>query len=273
MIERLIKKIYNEIFKIIYSKRRLSRLRENSRVEILNFEKILSDSEQFKKYSKKYAEKLAILQVNKNKSQWRKYYKLAKKKKFTSLEPTYTEYEENIFKNAITQNFEMIKSIPQQTLKICNAEYTSTLIEEVAKGSLSRGSFEKLLNEHKRKNAKLIARTETAKLQSAITENRSRKLGSKAYFWLSSHDQRTRESHREMNGVIVFWRPKDEKPLRDNMRGNAGEFPNCRCAEMPIVDTDDITKPFYKVYNYHTDTIVTMSKREIIKALEQGYLD
>ena len=45
-----------------------------------------------------------------------------------------------------------------------------------------------------------------------------------------------------MNGVIVFWRPDNQKPLLDKMRGNAGEFPNCRCTPLPILDENDITE-------------------------------
>ena len=75
-----------------------------------------------------------------------------------------------------------------------------------------------------------------------------------------------------MNGVIVFWRSADQKPLLDNMRGDAGEFPNCRCSPEPILDVDDLTKTTYKVYNYLTDKVMTMNKKELIDHLERGNL-
>ena len=55
--------------------------------------------------------------------------------------------------------------------------------------------------------------------------------------------------------------------LLDNMRGNAGEFPNCRCDPQAIFDEDDLDKNQYKVYDYKTDKVITMSKNELIKAM------
>ena len=76
-----------------------------------------------------------------------------------------------------------------------------------------------------------------------------------------------------MDTVIVFWRPDAEKPLRDNMRGNAGEFPNCRCYPAPILDESDLTKSNYKVYNYHTDKIENgWTKKKLLEAIQRGYI-
>ena len=174
---------------------------------------------------------------------------------------------------AVKHNFTMIKSIPARMMEILEHKYTSTLIEEVAKGKLPRGSFERQLKAHGHKQAKLIARTETAKLQTAIVQNRSQDLGSVMYRWRSSNDKRTRPSHREMNDVIVFWRSDLEKPLLDEMYGNAGEFPNCRCSPQPILDENDITNSWYKVYDYRQHKIISLGKNELIKAMQNGGLE
>ena len=175
--------------------------------------------------------------------------------------------------NAVKNNFDMIKSIPREALKVMEHDYTSTLIEEVAKGKLTRGSFRRELEIHGAKNARLIARTESAKLQTVILETRSTELGSVAYIWKASNDARTRQSHKDMDGVVVFWRPAPQKPLRDKMRGNAGEFPNCRCSPQPIVDFDDLTKSNYKVYDYRSDTIISMTRAKLVECLMKGSLD
>ena len=119
-------------------------------------------------------------------------------------------------------------------------------------------------------HSKVIARTESAKLQTVILENRALDLGSIAYIWLASNDKRTRPSHKAMNGVIVFW--NFNKPLLDNMRGHAGEFPNCRCSPQPIFDEEDLQKPFYKVYDYRNNNIISMNKKDLIEALKRGQL-
>jgi hypothetical protein len=76
-----------------------------------------------------------------------------------------------------------------------------------------------------------------------------------------------------MNGVVVFWRTNElEKPRLDNMYGNAGEFPNCRCDPQIIFDENDLDKNNYKVYNYNSHTIINMTKKELINALEKGEL-
>ena len=149
-------------------------------------------------------------------------------------------------------------------------DYMTTLIEQTIKGTKPRGAFKKELQKHGATNAEVIARTEAAKLQTVVLESRATDIGSVAYIWLASKDKRTRKSHREMDGVVVFW--KFEKPLLDEMRGHAGQFPNCRCSPEPIFDEDDLTKSNYRVYNYKTDNVINMTKKELLEALKRGQL-
>lgn len=271
--EREILKIYTEVFNKIYNKTRLAALAKGSRVAILEAASLLESSETYKEFAKEFAKSLAKKGIASQRGLWRKYYEAARKLHYITLPPTYREYEYNILSAAVKHNFTMIKSIPSETVKVMEHKYTSTLIEEVAKGNLSRGSFARQLASHGHKNAKLIARTESAKLQTEILQNRATQLGSVAYIWRSSNDKRTRPSHRAMNDVVVFWQSEMQKPLLDKMRGNAGEFPNCRCTPQPIVDKDDLTKSVYKVYDYRTDKIISMNKKELIEALDKGSLN
>ena len=63
---------------------------------------------------------------------------------------------------------------------------------------------------------------------------------------------------------------ENEKPFLDNMYGNAGEFPNCRCSPEPILDERDITKSIYRVYDYRTKKIIQLTKHQLIESLKQG---
>lgn len=84
--------------------------------------------------------------------------------------------------------------------------------------------------------AKLIARTETAKANSAFVETRAKAVGSKGYIWRTTMDGAERKSHREMNGQFVEY---DSPPtLSDGMTGHAGQFPNCRCYQEPVLPDD-----------------------------------
>lgn len=271
-IERQINQIYKTVYNKVFNVSRTNALANGSRLDIMQALNTLSGSEKYNQFAIKFSQELAKKGLNNQRGIWRKYYEAAKKAHYIALPQTYRQFELQTYAKAVRHNFDMIKSIPSEMLEILNHKYTSTLMEEVAKGTLPRGSFRKMLAKHGQKQANVIARTETAKLQTAITESRALDVGAITYTWLSSNDKRTRPSHKAMNGVIVFWRPDNEKPLLDNMRGNAGEFPNCRCDAQPNVDIDDFKASSYKVYDYRQDKIVSISKLDLIAAIKRGKL-
>lgn len=272
-IENKINKIYKEIFKKVFTKERISELSKGNRTSIEFAIMKLKSKDKYKEFCNRFATALAKSGLNNQKGIWRKYFEAAKASHHIALPKTFKEFELNALKKVASQNFEMIKSIPDKIMETMNQKYVSALIEEVAKGSLPRGSFKKELQKHENKNAGVIARTEAAKIQTAVMENRAIGLGSAAYEWLSSNDKRTRPSHREMNGVIVFWRKSNlEKPLLDNMYGNAGEFPNCRCSPEPVFDEEDLQNSSYKVYDYKQRKVVTMKREELIEKIKKGSL-
>lgn len=272
-VERQIMKLYDKVFSQVYNKTRSAKLSKGNRLPILQEIARIESSKSYNEFAKRFSIALSKNGIGYQRGIWRKYYNAAKKSRHVSLSLSYKEFEAKAMSNAVKHNFTMIKTIPRQTVKIMEHKYTSKLIEEVAKGALPRGSFYNQLRMHGHKNAKCIARTETSKLQTSIVETRSRALNSVAYTWLSSNDKRTRPSHKKMNGVIVFWRNVEtEKPYLDKMYGNAGEFPNCRCSAQPIVDIDQLTKSTYRVYDYRNKKIITMSKKDLISALQRGYL-
>ena len=271
-LEKEIDKIYWSVFNKVFKTYKLSLYR--GRLDFLKDGLLrLQNSKEYKEFSEKFAKELSKIGINYQKGLWRKYFKAAKEKRVVGLPSTYNEFQLEMMKKAVIHNFKMIQSIPSKVLEVYQYKYATTLLQQVAEGSIGRGSFEKQLKEHGHKHSRIIARTETAKLQTSILENRSRDIGSIAYIWLSSRDSRTRPSHKMMNGVLVFWRQENEKPHLDNMIGNAGEFPNCRCSPQPIFDESDIKESFVKVYDYRTHEIITMRKQEVIKALEKGSLN
>lgn len=271
-IEKQINAIYQKVYKSVFTKESTDMLMKGSRASIETKLVTLQSSEKYDEFARKFAKELAKYGLSTKRGVWRKYYQAAKSAGIIALPATYKDFELSVLSHTVKHNFEMIKSIPSKMLEILNHKYTSALIEEVAKGALPRGSFASMLAKHGVNQSKLIARTETAKLQTAITKTRSVSVGANTYTWLSSNDKRTRPSHKAMNGVVVFWRPDSQKPLLDNMRGDAGEFPNCRCDAQPNVDIDDFTASRYKVYNYHTDKVEWMSKTDLINAIQKGEL-
>jgi len=75
--------------------------------------------------------------------------------------------------------------------------------------------------------ARRIARTETSKQSSALTQARGISIGATHYIWRTSKDRAVRPSHQHMEGVVCsLHNPPEVEP---GMFYNAGCTYNCRC--------------------------------------------
>ena len=94
--------------------------------------------------------------------------------------------------------------------------------------------------------AKFIARDQTAKVNADLVQLRAEALGSKTYVWSSSMDERTRTSHKVMNGMLCRYDNdkiySDDSGLtwkkRRSIGGvelHAGKDYSCRCSALPQV--------------------------------------
>ena len=63
-------------------------------------------------------------------------------------------------------------------------------------------------------------------------ELRSRARTVDGYVWRTAGDSDVRSSHKKMNGKFVRW---DDPPQLDNLNGDAGALPNCRCYPEPLI--------------------------------------
>lgn len=140
------------------------------------------------------------------------------------------------------KNMMMIKDLPKEAYKALKKAYLT--------GSSFRGTeFEKLLYERMGDRAKLIVRTESSKVNSALTEVRSRSLGVNAYVWSTSGDARVRDTHSILDGVLIFWdkAPKFIHIAKSGKRSedihHAGNIYNCRCIPLPVFSISDIQFP------------------------------
>jgi SPP1 gp7 family putative phage head morphogenesis protein len=147
----------------------------------------------------------------------------------------------------IAENARYISSVP--------VEAARTLVDEVTKAQQSgarAGMIDKMLRnrfpELLRSRTKLIARTETAKASTALTQARCEELDLDWYEWLTSDDVRVRPSHKNLAGVIVPWAdPPSPEALVGEKAGlghyHAGACPNCRCSQAPVMSLDDVKFP------------------------------
>jgi SPP1 gp7 family putative phage head morphogenesis protein len=131
---------------------------------------------------------------------------------------------------------ELITSLPREA---------SERVHEIAVGNLFGFERAASLAEHiletgdvSRNRANLIARTETARVASALTMVRAQHLGSPGYFWHSVRDHRVRDTHRIMDnrsaqGEMFYWdNPPEVEP---GMFYHPGMIWNCRCFAEPII--------------------------------------
>ncbi len=131
------------------------------------------------------------------------------------------------------RNVDLIKSLVGNQIDdiqsmLESAEYTGLRVEEL------RASIQERFDVSKSK-ADLLARDQTLKLNSNITQARQRGAGVERYVWTTSGDERVREEHAALEGEVFSW---DDPPEP----GHPGEDYQCRCTAFPIIaEFDDET--------------------------------
>lgn len=93
----------------------------------------------------------------------------------------------------------------------------------------------------------LIARTETSKASTALTQARAENMGVDWYIWRTSRDARVRPAHMKMEGVLSRWA---DPPAPEVLHGeksvgsyHAGNVYNCRCYPQPLLDMGQVRWP------------------------------
>jgi SPP1 gp7 family putative phage head morphogenesis protein len=148
----------------------------------------------------------------------------------------------------IKANASLISSLPSEV-----AEKVAQRIAEAQQSGERAENFSSALLGHlARSHARLIARTETSKASTALTQARAEELGLQWWVWQSSQDQRVRLAHRKMQGVLCSWNdlPSPELLIGQKSEGHyaAGNIYNCRCYPEPLLYLDQISWP-HRVYS------------------------
>lgn len=111
------------------------------------------------------------------------------------------------------------------------------LIEQNALEGANIGRLTKIIYERfqvTKRRAQFLARQESSLLLSKYREARYRELGLNEYKWSTSHDERVRKDHNQLDGLIFRW---DNPPVinqRTGRRGHPGEDFGCRCIPIPV---------------------------------------
>ena len=171
-------------------------------------------------------------------------------------------------------------------LVAANAKYISSIAEEQASvlvGQINRaiqqgarpGTIAKMARNHfpklLRSRVNLIARTESQKISTALTQARSEEVGAEFYLWSTSEDVRVRTSHKKMNDVLIPWNDAPNPEALNGEKSTLGSYhvgscPNCRCTPLVVLSIDDINWP-RRVY--HHGSIQQMNKVQFKAAFAQ----
>jgi len=128
---------------------------------------------------------------------------------------------------AITENINLIQSIPAELLPQVNEEFD----EIIFKDGFDQQKVLTMLTQRfgvANSRAKLIANDQTGKVITALTNTRHNQAGVKQFIWKTAEDEAVRSSHAELDGKIFFW---DQPPPI----GLPGEPINCRCIALPFI--------------------------------------
>lgn len=165
------------------------------------------------------------------------------------------------------ENAQYIKTLPLNVAEQVTDFVKTKAYESIRASEISRQLQSKVAS-YSKARADLIARTESSKAMTALTEARARDFGVKWYQWRTADDgKRVRNSHRHMEGVLVRW---DDPPSPESLVGekdvgkyNAGNIYNCRCYPSPLVTLNRVKWPV-KVYYQGSIQIMTREQFEKI---------
>lgn len=165
----------------------------------------------------------------------------------------------------VRDNAQFISSVPRKiseelTGEILRAQQRGLRPEAIAK--MIRQRFPQVM----KSRIQLISRTESSKASTALSRARAEELDLPAYRWQTVQDTRVRASHRNMNGVVVFWNepPSPERLVneRDYGKYNAGDTFNCRCVPVSVLTVDDLKFPCRV---FHGGAIRYMTRTEFMR--------
>ncbi len=138
-----------------------------------------------------------------------------------------------VYKQLMAEQVDLITSLPKKAAERVNALATEAMITgqrsdtEVLKEIMRTGEVTE-------SRARMIARTETSRAVTALTQARATFAGSEGYIWRTVKDADVRDTHRALEGKYIRWDspPKTDKGIDPY---HAGAGPNCRCFCEPVL--------------------------------------
>lgn len=268
---KTVEKTYlNSLLKLVKLFNKIAKASGNDQQKYIRAMMNFQNSMQYEKFINSAVKRMVLPLDVGNQRTWREAAKKVTKGKFLYrlLMDELKQGTGNIIQQQVIENASLIRTLPSDVAE----KVVQDISENALKGARSE-SIEKIIrnktDQHAKASARLIARTETAKTQSALTKARCEQIGLRWYIWRTALDgNRVRLSHRIMEGVLVNWNnpPSPEELVGEASVGHyhAGNIWNCRCYSEPVLEIDDIRFP---VRVYYNNQIVMMNKSEFEKIM------
>lgn len=222
----------------------------------------ISDTPEWKAIAKAEALKMVKSVASQNAKDWREASKQSRRGNEIYLLLREEMDNNKAFAEIIRNNARHITYMPDDVSRHIT-EHVSTQAIRGLRAEDILEDVRKFAPHISRTRAQLIARTEVAKTNAAITQVRAQEAGVKWYVWQTSEDQRVRSSHKHMQGVACSYQ---SPPSPEQLKGEPsvgyygpGEIWNCRCFSAPVIDPDFESWPKKVVRN---GELVQMSKAQ-----------
>lgn len=159
---------------------------------------------------------------------------------------------------ATKANVALITSIPEQYFEKLEKAVSDNFVQGVRYEHLQ--SVVQHIADITESRAKLIARDQTSKMNSAFNSIRQQQVGIQKYQWQTMEDERVRESHAEMDGQECRW---DSPPEVDGEPANPGEPIECFPGDSELQFADGIRKAYRRWFDGELTSIVTDSGKTL----------
>lgn len=219
-------------------------------VEIIQYLRGVSESAEFTRLAELAASRMVGVVQREHDRTWRSAARKGTQSKviYRALRGELGGSMDAVMRSIVDRNSMLIKTLPRDIAR----NVSRKALEDYQKGirieSLAE-EIQKQVPKMSARHARLIARTETSKANEAMVEARARDIGAEWYIWRSSHDERVRNSHNRMDGVVVHWDDAPNPEMLNNEKNafgpyHAGCCPNCRCYPEPIVHYSQLPDAF-----------------------------
>lgn len=140
----------------------------------------------------------------------------------------------SIIQSSINRNTRLIQSIPQQYM----TQVQQILLDGIDKGQTAQtiGTSIAQAGGVTERRGQFIARNELGTVYGDLTQKRQENLGIKQFRWITSNDERVRESHRALDGRHFDWDKGAEGfNVAPEVQGLLpGQDFNCRCTSAMV---------------------------------------